>query len=70
LVKPQFEVGPENVGSGGIVRSAAIREAAVAKVEELCALNGFTVAGKIPSPLEGGDGNQEFLLHLRRASKA
>lgn len=65
LVKPQFEVGPENVGSGGIVRDAAQRDLALRKVEELCSLNGFTVAGKIPSPIEGGDGNQEFLLHLR-----
>lgn len=65
LVKPQFEVGPEGVGSGGIVRDAALRETALRKVEELCSLNGFTVAGKIPSPIEGGDGNEEFLLHLR-----
>jgi 23S rRNA (cytidine1920-2'-O)/16S rRNA (cytidine1409-2'-O)-methyltransferase len=68
LVKPQFEVGPEGVGSGGIVRSAALRGAALQKVEELCSLSGFTVAGKISSPIEGGDGNQEFLLHLRWAS--
>jgi 23S rRNA (cytidine1920-2'-O)/16S rRNA (cytidine1409-2'-O)-methyltransferase len=65
LVKPQFEVGPEGVGSGGIVRNTALREAALLKVEELCSLTGFTVAGKIVSPIEGGDGNQEFLLHLR-----
>lgn len=65
LVKPQFEVGPEGVGSGGIVRDSALRDAALGKVEELCSLTGFTVAGKIPSPIAGGDGNQEFLLHLR-----
>jgi 23S rRNA (cytidine1920-2'-O)/16S rRNA (cytidine1409-2'-O)-methyltransferase len=65
LVKPQFEVGREGVGSGGIVRDATLREAALLKVEELCCVNGFTVTGKIPSPIEGGDGNQEFLLHLR-----
>ncbi len=65
LVKPQFEVGKENVGSGGIVRDAALREEAKRKVEEVCCRVGFTVAGAIPSPIEGGDGNREFLLHLR-----
>lgn len=66
LVKPQFEVGPEAVGSGGIVRDAAARERAVAHVRLVCEENGFTVAGEIPSPVSGGDGNREVLLHLRR----
>ncbi|MGZ3668905.1 MAG: TlyA family RNA methyltransferase [Bdellovibrionota bacterium] len=66
LVKPQFEVGRENIGSGGIVRDAAARERAVRDVRLLCEENGFTVAGEIPSPVSGGDGNQESLLHLVR----
>jgi 23S rRNA (cytidine1920-2'-O)/16S rRNA (cytidine1409-2'-O)-methyltransferase len=70
LVKPQFEVGKDAIGSGGIVRDAAARERAVAHVRLLCEENGFTVAGEIPSPVSGGDGNQEFLLHLRRRKKA
>lgn len=65
LVKPQFEVGPGNVGSGGIVRDAQLRAAAVARVKETARQCGFTVAGEMESPIEGGDGNQEFLLHLR-----
>lgn len=65
LVKPQFEVGARNIGSGGIVRDRAQREAALLKVEKVCSQSGFTVAGSIPSPIDGGDGNEEFLLHLR-----
>jgi 23S rRNA (cytidine1920-2'-O)/16S rRNA (cytidine1409-2'-O)-methyltransferase len=65
LVKPQFEVGPENLGSGGIVRDAKLREGALRKVEQACKDVGFTVAGSTDSPVEGGDGNKEYLLHLR-----
>jgi 23S rRNA (cytidine1920-2'-O)/16S rRNA (cytidine1409-2'-O)-methyltransferase len=68
-VKPQFEVGPDMVGSGGIVRDAAVRERAVGHVRLVCEENGFTVAGEIPSPVAGGDGNQEILLHLRWSGK-
>ncbi len=65
LVKPQFEVGPDKVGSGGIVRDAAARERAVERVRRLSEELGFTVAGETESPITGGDGNVEFLLHLR-----
>jgi 23S rRNA (cytidine1920-2'-O)/16S rRNA (cytidine1409-2'-O)-methyltransferase len=68
LVKPQFEVGPENVGSGGLVRSVALREGARRMVEEVCSQSGFTVAGSMRSPIAGSDGNEEFLLHLRLLS--
>jgi 23S rRNA (cytidine1920-2'-O)/16S rRNA (cytidine1409-2'-O)-methyltransferase len=65
LVKPQFEVGPDNLGSGGIVRDPKSREAALRKVEQVCRDAGFTVAGSVDSPVEGGDGNKEYLLYLR-----
>jgi len=65
LVKPQFELGPGSVGSGGIVRDALLRSDAVRKVEECSMRLGFTVAGIMESPIEGGDGNKEFFLHLR-----
>lgn len=65
LVKPQFEVGPDRVGSGGIVRDAAAREDAVERIRRVSEQHALTVAGEIPSPVAGGDGNQEFLLHLR-----
>jgi len=64
LVKPQFELSQGLVGSGGIVRDAAAREEALARVCRAAEECGFTVAGKAPSPVSGGDGNQEFLLHL------
>lgn len=62
LIKPQFEVGRESVGKGGIVRDGAARDAAVAKVEDwLSAQPGWRVSGGVPSPIAGGSGNIEFL---------
>jgi 23S rRNA (cytidine1920-2'-O)/16S rRNA (cytidine1409-2'-O)-methyltransferase len=63
LVKPQFEVGREGVGKGGIVRDVALREQALADVRDwLAAQSGWSVIGDMPSPIEGGSGNVEFLL--------
>lgn len=63
LVKPQFEVGPDAVQSGGIVRDGAARMAAVETVAQwINAQNGWTVRGHVPSPVRGGDGNEEFLV--------
>ena len=63
LVKPQFEVGRELVGKGGIVRDEAAQRAAVAKVEAALAQLGCRGAEWIESPILGGEGNREFLLH-------
>lgn len=66
LVKPQFEAGREAIGKGGIVRDAAVRDAQPAKVATwLGNLSGWTVDGVMPSPIEGGSGNREFLLGAR-----
>jgi 23S rRNA (cytidine1920-2'-O)/16S rRNA (cytidine1409-2'-O)-methyltransferase len=63
LVKPQFEVGRESVGKGGIVRDEAAQRAAVDRVEQAVrALNG-TDMDVIESPITGAEGNREFLLH-------
>jgi len=63
LIKPQFEVGREGVGKGGIVRDAAARRNAVAKVRKFLEDQpGWSVVGVIPSPLLGGSGNEEFLV--------
>jgi 23S rRNA (cytidine1920-2'-O)/16S rRNA (cytidine1409-2'-O)-methyltransferase len=63
LVKPQFEAGREAVGKGGIVRDAAVRQAQAEKIAAwIGGLPGWRVAGVIASPIEGGSGNQEFLL--------
>lgn len=63
LIKPQFEVGREGVGKGGVVRDEIAREAAVQNVREwLEAQPGWRVVGIIQSPIRGGSGNQEFLI--------
>ncbi|MGO4686007.1 TlyA family RNA methyltransferase [Hyphomicrobium sp. 2TAF46] len=67
LVKPQFEVGRDNVGSGGIVRDEAARQGALENVRAwIESQPGWSVVGAIPSPILGGSGNSEFLLGARR----
>src|ERR1700675_234109 len=63
LVKPQFEAGRELVGKGGIVRDESAQRAAVARVEAKLAELGCVRAEWIESPILGGEGNREFLLH-------
>jgi len=63
LVKPQFEAGRELVGKGGIVRDESAQRAAVARVEAKLAELGCMRAEWIESPILGGEGNREFLLH-------
>lgn len=66
LVKPQFEVGRDNVGSGGIVRDEAARHGALASVREwIGAQPGWRIVGDMSSPILGGSGNAEFLLGAR-----
>ena len=67
LVKPQFEVGREKIGKGGIVRDPALAERTVAGIAAWLEHDaGWRVDGVILSPIEGGDGNREFLLGARR----
>ncbi|MBV1694244.1 MAG: TlyA family RNA methyltransferase [Hyphomicrobiales bacterium] len=67
LVKPQFEAGRAAVGKGGIVRDEAARIAAVDTVLRwLASQPGWTVLDAIPSPIAGGDGNQEYLIGATR----
>ena len=65
LVKPQFEVGRELVGAGGIVRDPAAQKSACAKVSAALEQTGFG-SQVIDSPILGAEGNREFLLHARR----
>lgn len=65
LIKPQFEAGRERVGRGGIVRDAAIRDEVCASVRDLLLAMGGTILGLVPSPIEGGDGNVEYLIGAR-----
>jgi 23S rRNA (cytidine1920-2'-O)/16S rRNA (cytidine1409-2'-O)-methyltransferase len=66
MVKPQFEVGRERVGAGGVVRDPALRADAVLDVAAEAAARGLGVTGVVTSPLPGPSGNVEFFLWLRR----
>jgi 23S rRNA (cytidine1920-2'-O)/16S rRNA (cytidine1409-2'-O)-methyltransferase len=66
LVKPQFEVGHENVGKKGIVRDRRLQDAAVRQVRQFAKNNGLLPAGMAESPILGGDGNREFFLWLKK----
>ena len=67
LIKPQFEVGKVNVGKGGIVRDPALHAEACARIEAwLNELPGWQVLGTTESPIEGADGNKEFLIAAAR----
>lgn len=70
LVKPQFESARGEVGKGGIVRDAAVRQRAVARVAGAAGALGLTKLGTIPSPIRGADGNEEFLAAFRAAEGA
>lgn len=65
MVKPQFEVGREAVGSGGVVRDPGLRALAVMAVAEKAWATGLGTAGVVASPLPGPQGNVEYFLHLR-----
>ena len=63
LIKPQFEVGREAVGKGGIVRDAAARDAACQRIAAwLGARDGWRVLGLTESPIQGAGGNREYLI--------
>ena len=63
LVKPQFEVGREQVGKGGIVRDASLQADAVEKVRRSLVDLGCGYTESIESPILGAVGNREFLLY-------
>jgi 23S rRNA (cytidine1920-2'-O)/16S rRNA (cytidine1409-2'-O)-methyltransferase len=63
LIKPQFEAGP---GKGGVLNEADARAAAQAAIAALDGVEGFRAVAVIDSPIRGGDGNLERLLHARR----
>ncbi len=63
LIKPQFEAGPGQVGSKGVVRDAGVHRAVCARVRDWWAgLPGWTVLGIADSPITGPEGNREFLI--------
>jgi 23S rRNA (cytidine1920-2'-O)/16S rRNA (cytidine1409-2'-O)-methyltransferase len=70
MVKPQFEVGRDRLGSGGVVRDPQLRAAAVLGVARSAAGLGWYPSGVVASPLPGPSGNVEFFLWLRRTGHA
>lgn len=70
LIKPQFEAGRSALSKGGIVKSAADREAAVFKVLDSAKSCGLRLCGIIKSPIEGGDGNIEYLALFKKEDDA
>ena len=66
LIKPQFEVGRERVGKGGIVSDADAVEGAVAAVVRFMAEQGWAHEQSLPSPIAGGDGNKEIVALFHR----
>ena len=68
LVKPQFEVGPQHVGKGGLVKDASQYPKVEAVAREACAALHWTVHDYFTSAIAGGDGNQEFFVWAQSAS--
>ena len=65
LVKPQFEVGREALGRGGVVRDPDGWRSALARAEDAAEVAGWRTVGATASPIRGPAGNVEFLVHLR-----
>lgn len=66
LIKPQFEAGRENVGKNGIIRDHKVHEMVINHTIESALKNGFDVLNLDYSPIKGGHGNVEFLIHLKK----
>lgn len=67
MVKPQFEVGRDRVGQGGVVRDPGLRIEAVTEVARVAGELGLKTMGCVASPLPGPSGNVEYFLHLRKS---
>lgn len=65
MVKPQFEVGRQRLGAGGVVRDPQLRAGAVVDVVKAAAESGWTLRAVAPSPLPGPSGNVEYFVRLQ-----
>jgi 23S rRNA (cytidine1920-2'-O)/16S rRNA (cytidine1409-2'-O)-methyltransferase len=66
LVKPQFEVGKDLVGRGGVVRDPEVHERAIELAVSALESSGVGAVGVVASPITGAEGNREFFIHARR----
>ncbi|MEI7597692.1 MAG: TlyA family RNA methyltransferase [Aestuariivirga sp.] len=62
LIKPQFEAGKDAIGKGGLVTDPEVHERVCREITDFLGLQGWRVLGVVASPVEGGDGNREFLV--------
>jgi 23S rRNA (cytidine1920-2'-O)/16S rRNA (cytidine1409-2'-O)-methyltransferase len=67
LIKPQFEVGKDRVGKGGVVRDPALHDEVRSRIAAWLPTLGWTVSGEGESPILGPEGNREFLIAARKA---
>ncbi len=65
LIKPQFEAGKEHVGKNGIIHDHKVHRAVLEEVLTFAREDHFDILGLDYSPIKGGQGNMEFLVHLR-----
>ena len=65
LIKPQFEVGRNRIGKGGVVKNPALHEEITRSLSQFFESIGFRVHGIVPSPITGPKGNKEFLCHMK-----
>lgn len=65
LIKPQFEAGREQVGKNGIVRNPNIHKEVIEKIINFSHSEGYEISDLSYSPITGGEGNIEFLIHLK-----
>lgn len=70
LVKPQFEAGREQIGKNGIIRDAKVHQHVLESVTAMAVEQGFSVFGLDYSPIQGGHGNIEFLVYLKKEEGA
>jgi 23S rRNA (cytidine1920-2'-O)/16S rRNA (cytidine1409-2'-O)-methyltransferase len=68
LVKPQFEVGREHIAKGGVVKNKSLYPQVIEQVQAAAKLNNLEYVAHIPSPILGGDGNEEFLMLLKKSN--
>jgi 23S rRNA (cytidine1920-2'-O)/16S rRNA (cytidine1409-2'-O)-methyltransferase len=66
LVKPQFELQPEHIGKGGLVRDAASYSLVQARMAQACRDHSLVLDDYFESPITGGDGNREFFVYAHR----
>ncbi len=69
LIKPQFEAGRANIGKNGIVRDRKVHAAVLEDISACCFFMGLEIPGITHSPITGGDGNIEYLAHLKKGTE-